>query len=92
MYKISFCFIVFQQNIHFKVLYDCLQCASVHVFAILVLRGYLENVFKLLKKIYTVSNEFSVYGSMLYIFLKNCLYVFYGQAFFSFYVILFLLY
>lgn len=65
----------------------CLQCASVHVFAILVLRGYLENVFKLLKKIYTVSNEFSVYGSMLYIFIKKTINMCFMDRHFFFYCI-----
>lgn len=46
-------------------------CISTCICNIGVTWLYWENVFKLLKKIYTVSNEFSVYGSMLYIFKKK---------------------
>lgn len=66
----------------------CLQCASVHVFAILVLRGYIGKMFlNYLKKIYTVSNEFSVYGSMLYIFIKKTINMCFMDRHFFFYCI-----
>lgn len=68
----------FQQYIHRQLCFIiaiCLQCASVHLCICNTHIGVIwlewENIFKLLKKIHTVSSAFSVNGSMLYISIKK---------------------